>query len=636
MANVGQRAGLRTQTRVNKDSLPWGWCLVLAAGWVGLLVSGLRSPAVEWVQVLIQGVLLEATAIQLGVFGFFSSAFALWLPAVVSTHCGGGAVAPALLLCVLVRYVFHASRYDARQALADFSPIVLALALAGWSRNYSLSPLAASVVGLASFLWLVRVLPPLLFVGAGAQEREGWTRLRGWTSMHRFAVAFMAPVLVVLCELNPYYSLLCLPVLGGLQRAARAELARAQLLDQERLQQEALRAELDLARVAGKLQVAEKSLQLKQVTEAVWLQLGRELAASESLQTTVEVALACLRHWVPIGTGTVLLHDGPVRLTGWMERAWRENRVFTLDGGSDPAERVVPNEAWAIVYPLEGQGVLYVGRADRGFAEEERYLIGAIASQLSLGLLSTRRYHEKLQIQGQMLQSSKLAAVGQLAAGVAHELNTPLGAALLQLELVEELLGPPPPGSAHKKLGVARRALEHCQGIIARLLYYSREGGAGRRPADLNEIARDTLELFGKPLTDRGIVFSTRFSDLPPVVVNVGEIQQIVTNLLLNARDACLESGAQGLHIEISTRADAQGVYLCVSDQGPGLSEEVAARMFEPFFTTKPLGSGVGLGLSVSSQITQQHDGKLWASSRPEGGACFTLALPRSTQVERG
>src|ERR1019366_159210 len=100
-----------------------------------------------------------------------------------------------------------------------------------------------------------------------------------------------------------------------------------------------------------------------------------------------------------------------------------------------------------------------------GFSEEERHLVVSFASQLSLGLLSARRFQENLIVQGQMMHNSKLVAVGQLAAGVAHELNTPLGAALLQLELAQELLDPAQPG-VQKKLGVARRALTQCQGII--------------------------------------------------------------------------------------------------------------------------------------------------------------------------
>ena len=378
-------------------------------------------------------------------------------------------------------------------------------------------------------------------------------------------------------------------------------------------------------------------MQIQQIAEAVWLQLGRELAASQSLETTLEIALRFVRNLVPTRTSAIFVYDGtslrsqPPGLTPtpWVERAWRVNQVIGLQGEAQASELVVPGERWAVACPLEGQGVLYLGRLERGFSDEERHLIISFATQLSLGLLSARRFQENLLVQGQMMHSSKLVAIGQLAAGVAHELNTPLGAATLQLELAQELLDPEQK-VVLRKLGIAQRALAQCQGIISRLLYYAREGASSRENHDLNQILRDTLELLQKPLTDAGLELSVEEGSVAPVYVNAGEIQQVITNLVLNAKDACVEPGALARQVSLRTGADAQGVYLQVLDRGAGLSAEAAARMFEPFFTTKPQGQGMGLGLSVSKEIVDQHKGRLTATPRPDGGACFLLALPHS------
>lgn len=243
--------------------------------------------------------------------------------------------------------------------------------------------------------------------------------------------------------------------------------------------------------------------------------------------------------------------------------------------------------------------------------------------QLYQDVLEARRQIQESQ--AQVIQSSKLAAVGQLAAGIAHELNSPLAAVMLQLQMARRSLDKEKFEKVPKRLATAEQAAQNAKEIIAKLLYYSREAGPGKKPVDVNEVVRDTLELLGGQIRQEGVEVRDQLETVPHVLANKNELQQVITNLVLNARDAVMAGG--GL-IEIRTGQRQGRVLLQVRDSGPGIAPEVQARIFEPFFTTKEVGKGTGLGLSVTHQLVSGHQGELSVESVPGQGATFTVALP--------
>lgn len=230
------------------------------------------------------------------------------------------------------------------------------------------------------------------------------------------------------------------------------------------------------------------------------------------------------------------------------------------------------------------------------------------------------------QIQSKLLQTEKMAALGQLVSGIAHELNNPLTAIMGYGQL---LLGR---GLAPAQLSEARNIFqeaERARRIVKNLLYFARENKPERTRVDLNEIVERTLALRSYELKVENIAVECDLArDLPETMADPYQLQQVVLNLLVNAEQALLEDRGQG-HVWIRTRRLAGGhIRLEVSDDGPGIALEIASRIFDPFFTTKPSGVGTGLGLSIVYGIVHQHSGEVTFESHPGAGARFIVELP--------
>lgn len=227
---------------------------------------------------------------------------------------------------------------------------------------------------------------------------------------------------------------------------------------------------------------------------------------------------------------------------------------------------------------------------------------------------------ERSLAQARFAQAAKLAAIGQLAAGVAHELNTPLGALTLALDGAAKNLTLKPERT-QSSLDRAQRSVTQMQSIISKLLFYARESGQGRRAVFLGELVRDSLSLLEHQL--EGIEVQLRDTSQRAVSADPGELQQVVSNLLTNAIASLKkQTGPRVLRVALEERSEA--VELWVEDSGPGVPPEIQDRIFEPFFTTREVGEGTGLGLSVARQIAEQHGGEL----RFLGGSRFVLRLP--------
>jgi PAS domain S-box-containing protein len=235
---------------------------------------------------------------------------------------------------------------------------------------------------------------------------------------------------------------------------------------------------------------------------------------------------------------------------------------------------------------------------------------------------------EQQALETQLVQSEKLAAVGQLVSGVAHELNNPLTsiAGLSEFLLEQKELGKKDRGH----LQVIQEQAERAGRIVRNLLTFARKGSAERVPVDLNDVIRRTLSLTAYDLKLQDITVERELSGaLPDVFGDRHGLQQVVLNLLTNAAHAVAENPRERpRQITVSTWFDGQ-VHLRVADTGPGISDEVAQSVFTPFFTTKEPGKGTGLGLSITYSIVESHGGQIALEPRgPRGGAAFRVDLP--------
>ncbi len=231
--------------------------------------------------------------------------------------------------------------------------------------------------------------------------------------------------------------------------------------------------------------------------------------------------------------------------------------------------------------------------------------------------------------QSKLLQTEKMAALGQLVSGIAHELNNPLTAIMGYAQL---LLGRGlAPGHLTETNHIYQEA-ERARRIVKNLLFFARENKPERSRADLNEIVERTLALRSYELRIENIIVETSLApDLPPTMADPFQLQQVLLNLLVNAEQALLESRGSG-HVCIRTfRSAPHRVSLEIADDGPGVPAEISSRIFDPFFSTKPSGAGTGLGLSIVYGIVHQHGGEISFENRAGGGARFLVDLPIMT-----
>ena len=240
---------------------------------------------------------------------------------------------------------------------------------------------------------------------------------------------------------------------------------------------------------------------------------------------------------------------------------------------------------------------------------------------------------EEKRLQQQLIQSEKMAAIGQLVSGVAHEVNNPLASisAFAQLLMADRALRPDQRHSVEVISGEARRAAR----IVHNLLTFARQHKSEKTLADVNKVLEDTLELRGYELNVRGIRVEREFDATPPeTMVDVYQLQQVLLNLITNAEQA-MASVERGSHrLTIRTRTMPDVVRVEVEDTGPGIPPESLDVIFNPFFTTKPTGQGTGLGLSISLGIVSEHGGRIWAE-RAAVGARFCIELPLVTNGKR-
>ena len=227
--------------------------------------------------------------------------------------------------------------------------------------------------------------------------------------------------------------------------------------------------------------------------------------------------------------------------------------------------------------------------------------------------------------EAQMVQAEKMASLGVLAGGVAHELNNPLGGIIGISQLL--LLDQSEEGQLGQDLRTINQAAVHCSEIVKNLLAFARKGTPGRGEAvDVPNVVREVELLIGHLFRYKNIEIRREFApDFPRLLVNPPQMRQVMLNLLVNAQQAMQKAGV----VTVRGRRDPSGdLVLEVEDQGPGIPAAIADKIFDPFFTTKPEGEGTGLGLSVTYRIVSEHGGRIAVAPEKRDGACIRITLP--------
>lgn len=252
---------------------------------------------------------------------------------------------------------------------------------------------------------------------------------------------------------------------------------------------------------------------------------------------------------------------------------------------------------------------------------------GRIAGVLGL----VRDVTEEKLLSAQLLQREKLAAVGQLVSGVAHELNNPLAGIMAFAQLLEN--SSDATADQRDAVETIHKEAKRAAKIVSNLLLFARQRDPERTSTDLNHVMLDTLELRRYVLRTQQVDVVTDLDpDLPLVWADSFQLQQVVLNFLTNAEHA-LRGVERERRITLATRRADNRVIASVSDTGPGIRPEALDHIFNPFFTTKPVGEGTGLGLSISDGIVRQHGGQITVHSTPGHGATFSIELPTTSPL---
>jgi two-component system NtrC family sensor kinase len=273
-------------------------------------------------------------------------------------------------------------------------------------------------------------------------------------------------------------------------------------------------------------------------------------------------------------------------------------------------------------------------------------LLGAAAVVGATLLLSRRmvRFIEKADrdrdlMNDQVIETGKLASVGELAAGVAHEINNPVAVMVEEAGWIEDLLADPQflregdPEEIRKPLRMIRTQGARCKEITHKLLSFARKTDPDAELLSVNEIVTEVVALSEQKARFGNVQISLFLSEgLPPVRAVVSEMQQVLMNLIHNAIDA-IEKKGRG-KVEVTTRAEGDRVMLSVADEGQGIPRSVLPRIFDPFFTTKPPGKGTGLGLSICYGIIRKMGGEITVNSAVDVGATFHLSIPAADQAD--
>jgi len=295
---------------------------------------------------------------------------------------------------------------------------------------------------------------------------------------------------------------------------------------------------------------------------------------------------------------------------GFRESAWRQTALIVIGGSRRGAVEVF----YARQKPKVDEGP---------FLKEERRLIDAVARQVALLVEQRQAEADKSKLQHQLLHADRLATIGMLAAGTAHELNEPIGNILGFAQLAQKCPGLPP--SAKRDLKRIEATSLHAREVIRNLLLFARQTTPHKARVNLNQVVADGLLFLEARCARQGIQLLRRLAPrLPDITADPAQLKQVLFNLVVNALQA-MDSGGT---ITVQTQHRSNNALLAVEDTGCGMSDEVIEQVFIPFFTTKDVGQGTGLGLPVVHGIVTAHGGSINLTSEPGRGTRFEIWLP--------
>jgi len=254
------------------------------------------------------------------------------------------------------------------------------------------------------------------------------------------------------------------------------------------------------------------------------------------------------------------------------------------------------------------------------FLPEEERLLRSIARQISLVIERKSIEENNLRLQDQLRHADRLATIGQLAAGIAHEINEPLTNILGFAQLIDE--NDSIPDQVHQDAKHIINSTLHAREVIRKLMLFSRQVPPNKTEVDLNKLIIDGLYFLESRCERQQIRLVKDLDNAnPSIIADPSQIHQVMVNLVVNSMQAMPEGGT----ITLGTKKQGKKVLLFVSDTGTGMTKEVLEKIFIPFYTTKDINQGTGLGLSVVHGIVNTHNGKIEVDSSPGKGSCFTI-----------
>jgi len=426
-----------------------------------------------------------------------------------------------------------------------------------------------------------------------------------------------------------------------------------------------------LARIDAVMRIrrSEQALRRRNQELSALIDINRMVTSSLELDEVLESTMQGIREILQVEAGSLILVDDDIggvvfRKALTPEQGWITGRTIQPEEGivgyvvqtgesklvnnveRDPHFSIEVDEEMGftsrsiLCVPLKARdqvigAIEVINKLDSAFTRQDLELLQAMAASVAVAVDNANLYSELADFakelersQAQLIQAEKMAAIGRLAASIAHEINNPLQAIHNSLHLgLHKGLGD---DRRWKYLSMAQVEVQRLIEIVQRMLDFYRPSRGGTAPTDVNGIAENVLALAHKRLQHGAICVHTSLSsDLPLVPVVADQITQVFLNIVINAVEAMPSGG--DLWLETTVSEDGRWVMASFEDTGSGMSSEQMANLFEPFYTTKP--DGTGLGLAISYGIVERHGGTIEVSSQPGRGVAFVVKLPVHREV---
>lgn len=371
--------------------------------------------------------------------------------------------------------------------------------------------------------------------------------------------------------------------------------------------------EIALAHQNTQIELRERLKELTCLYEITKVIAETEISTGQVLQGIVEL-LPPAWLYPDISSARIILEDKTYTTQGFRETPYMQSSDIIVDGEPVGAVQV----AYAEKSPDLDEGP---------FLSEERSLIDNVARKVAHFYEREKDEAEKSFLQDQLRHADRLATIGQLAAGVAHELNEPLGNILGFAQLTQKT--PNMQEQTKKDIEKIVSASLHAREIIKKLMVFARQLPPKKAPVNLNEIVEEGIFFFEARCAKAGIDLVRHYhQNLPEIVADPGQLNQVLVNLVVNAIQAMPDGGV----LTVETQSQKDHALLIVEDTGMGMSEKVKNQIFVPFFTTKEVNEGTGLGLPVVHGIVTSHKGAIVVKSRIGAGTRFEIRLPIGKQ----